>query len=298
MGLFDAAKAAVLGNRAYRTHVDANKLAGEGKPREAEAKYTEALRSMRRRTGWATSRPNITQGYALLLLREGHFDEAKALLEQMSKNKSLSKDDWFQLRVQYSICLWRMGELDKAMETMGRAAAYKMNGNVYSTFGMYWVDKARRDGDYEAALEFNNQALDYDDEDAATLDNLGQLYELMAERDAEKAGEYRAKALDFYKKAHAEKPRQITTLYYLAKMYHEDGNDAKARELLSIRDSLYISAICPVTREMIDALAAEIGDADAPSHPCPAFARDKPGLSSLHQGRICSIDHICLPWCT
>ena len=259
MGFFDTAKAAIIGNKAYRMHVDANKIAGEGKPAEAGAKYAEALRLYSESERLGNIAPNVTQGHALLLLREGRTEEAKALLEKMSKNKSLSKDDWFQLRVQYSICLWRLGELDKAMETMGRAAAYKMNGNVYSTFGMYWVDKARRDGDYEAALEFNNQALDYDDEDAATLDNLGQLYYDLAGREPERAAEHRARALDFFKKAHEAKPRQITTIYYLAKMYHEDGEDARARELLSVRDSLYITAICPVTREMLDALAKEVG---------------------------------------
>lgn len=261
MGIFDAAKAAVTGNKAYRTHMDANKLAGEGKPAEAGAKYQEALRLYAESDRLGNAAPNITQGHALLLLREGHFDEAKALLERMAKDKSLKKDDWFQLRLQYSICLWCMGELDRAMETIGRAAEYKMNGNIYSTLGMYWVDKARQTGDFEGALNFNNQALDYDDEDAATLDNLGQLYELMAEAegDGELAAKYRAQALDFYKKAHKEKPRQITTLYYLARMYHRDGDDERARKLLSVKDTLYFSAICPVTKDMMEALAKEIG---------------------------------------
>ena len=228
-----------MGNKAYRMQVDANKIAGEGKPAEAKAKYQEALRMYDEaaKLGWFA--PNINSAYALLLLREGRFDDAKALMQAMAKDKAMSKDDWFQLRIQYAICHWCAGELDEAMETMGRAAAYKMNGSVYSTMGMFWVDKARQTGDFDAALKFNLEALDYDDEDAATLDNLGQLYELMAERDAEKAGEYRAKALDFYKKAHAEKPRQITTLYYLARMFHQDGDDEKARKLLSVKDSLY-----------------------------------------------------------
>ena len=102
--------------------------------------------------------------------------------------------------------------------------------------------------------------MDYDDEDAATLDNMAQLHEVMAEaeRDGEKAAAYRVQALKYYKKAHAQKPRQITTIYYLARMLHQNGDDAGARKLLEMRDTLYISAICPVTREMIDALAAEV----------------------------------------
>jgi len=261
MGIFDTAKAAVSGNKAYRTHVSGNEAANAGKPEEARQKYREALRLYEESVRLGNVVTKTLDGYAVLLLREGEFDKSRDLIQRMSKMKTLSKDDWFQLRIQYSIYQWKMGELDKAIETIGRAADYKMNGTVYSTLGMYWVDKAKQTGDFQAALDFNLQALDYDDEDAATLDNLGQLYEAMsrAEGDGEKAAEYRAKAIDFYKKAHKQKPRQITTLYYLARLYHEDGDDARARKLLEIKDTLYFSAICPVTREDMEALAKQIG---------------------------------------
>ena len=261
MGLFDAAKGTIAGNRAYHTHVDANKLANEGKVAQAAEKYQTALRLYDEAVRLGTTAPNILQAYALLLMREGDFDKARQLMERMSRMKSLSDEDWFQLRVQYSVNLWVAGELDKAMETINRAATHSMNGTIYNTLGMYWVDKARQTGDFGPALEFNRQALEYDDEDPSTLDNLGQLYEAMAgaENDVEKASEYQAKAVKYYKKAHALKPRQITTLYYLARMLHEAGDDTGAKELLSVRDTLYYSALCPISREMMDDLAREVG---------------------------------------
>ena len=260
MGFFDAAKAAYNGNRAYHLHVDANKLAGEGKVAQAKEKYQAALKLYDEAVRQGNRAPNILQAYTLLLMREGEFEKARELMEDMSRQKGLSDGDWFQLRIQYSIYLWHAGQLDRAIETIGRAAAHKMNGSIYGTLGMYWVDKARQTGEFGPALEFNRQAMDYDDEDAATLDNMAQLHEAMAaaEQDGEKAAAYRAQALKYYRKAHAQKPRQITTIYYLARMLHQNGDDAGARKLLDARDTLYISAICPVTREMIDALAAEV----------------------------------------
>ena len=73
-----------------------------------------------------------------------------------------------------------------------------MNGSIYGTLGMYWVDKARQTGEFGPALEFNRQAMDYDDEDAATLDNMAQLHEAMAEaeKDKEKADKYMQKFMD------------------------------------------------------------------------------------------------------
>ena len=261
MGFLDGAKAVYSGNRAYHAHVDAGKLAGEGKVDQAREKYREALRYYEEAERQGTVAPNVLQGYALMLMREGDFEKAKAVMGKISKLKKLTDDDWFQLRVQYSICLWRMGELDRAMETIGRAAQYRMNGSVYSTLGMYWVDKARQTGDFAEALAFNEKAMDYDDEDAATLDNMGQLYEAMADADAagEKSAEYREKALEYYQKAHEQKPRQITTIYNLARLCHQNGDDARARELLSVRDTLYYSALCPISREMMDDLAREVG---------------------------------------
>lgn len=258
MGLFDTAKSAVIGNKAYRTHVDAGKLAGAGKVREAKEKYETALRLYDEAVRLGNVAPNILQAYAVLLMREGQFDRAKQIMVDMSRLK-LSDDDRFQLRLNYSVLQWRMGELDKAMETIGRAAQYKLNGAVYGTLGMFWVDKAKQTGDFEQALEFNKQALDYDDEDATTLDNVAQLYEAMSEApDAgDRAAEYRAKALEYYERAHRARPRQITTIYFLARMLHRKGDDVRARELLSVRESLYFSCLCPVTREMMDALAAE-----------------------------------------
>ena len=189
MGFFDAAKAAYNGNRAYHLHVDANKLAGEGKVAQAKEKYQAALKLYDEAVRQGNNAPNIVQAYTLLLMREGEFEKARALLEEMSRRKGLSDGEWAQLRLQYSICLWHAGELDRAIETINRAAAYRMNGAIYGTLGMYRVEKAKVDGDFQSALDFNLEALDYDDEDPSTLDNLGQLYE-HRRRDYPRALEY------------------------------------------------------------------------------------------------------------
>ena len=261
MGIFDSAKSAYNGNRAYHLHVDANKLASEGKVAQAKEKYQAALKLYDEAARQGNLAPNILQAYTLLLMREGAFEKARELMEDMSRRKGLSDADWVQLRLQYSIYLWHAGQLDRAIETMQRAAAKGMNGSIYSTLGMYRVDKARQTGDFGPALDFNREAMEYDDEDASTLDNMGQLYEAMADAEGPgaQADGYRAQAKTYYKKALEQKPRQITTIYYLARMLHREGDDTGARRLLSSKDTLYISAICPVTREMIDALAAEVG---------------------------------------
>lgn len=260
MGLFDGVKGTIAGGKAYRTHVAANKLMDQGKPAEARKKYAEALALYDETDRLGGADLAVQRAYGVLLMREGRFQDAHDLMVKVSKRKDLKDQDWFNLRVQFSLYLWKTGQLDQAIETINRAAAIQTNGMIYSTLGMYLVDKARQTGDFAEALAYNEQALDYDDEDGSVLDNLGQLYEAMAEAaEGAQAAEYRAKALEFFEKAHAVKPRQITTLYYLARMYHQNGDDNRARELLSNRDTLYISAVCPVQPDMMEALAREIG---------------------------------------
>ena len=264
MGLFDGAKAAVAGNKAVQTHVAANKLAESGKPVEAKARYQEALRLYEESVSLDIRVARVLESYAVLLMREGKFDRASEILDRVESKVKLKEDEEFQHMLSRSICQWRTGQLDAAIATIKRAGAKKMRGTVYTTLGVFLLDKAAQTGDFAEAQALNDKAMDYDDEDAATLDNVAQLDEMIADDaqakgEPEKAAEYRAKALKYYRAAHKIKPRQITTIYYLARMYHRAGEDDKAREVLSVKDTLYFTAICPVTREMMDALAAEVG---------------------------------------
>ena len=264
MGIFSGAKAQLDAQMATRTHIAGNKASSEGRPEEASEKYAQALRLYQRAMGDKGLKPAFYQGYAMLLMRLGDFDQAKKIMEDIHLMKKLTDDDWFDLRFNYSICLWKEGRLDDAIATLNRAAQIKKNAAVYTTMGMFEVDKAKLTGEFDAAEAANRQGLDYDDEDAGVLDNVAALYEARMEKaradgDEAAALEYRRKAKEYYAKAHAIKPRQITTTYALAKLCHEDGEDAKAREALEDADNLYFSALCPVTKAMMAALKRTVG---------------------------------------
>lgn len=264
MGLFNTAKAQLSGQKALRAHMAGNRLCDDAKAKEATEKYREALRFYEQALALPGQKPNVYRGYAILLLRMGELDKAHDVMQQMRGLRDMTDDDWFQLRINYSVYLWKTGDLDKAIETIGRAAKEKLNATVYTTMGIYLVDQARQTGDFTAVQEFNRQAMDYDDEDAGTLDNMGAMYEAMADHaraagDVDKAADCRAQALDYYKKAHDAKSRQITSTYALAQMLHENGDDAAAREVLEDAEDLFFSGVCPVRPEMMEKLRKEVG---------------------------------------
>ena len=264
MGFFDGMKNNKLGQKAYNAHVLATDLAKRGRVAEAKAKYDEACRLYDEAYVAGCRRTNIMMGYSVLLMRRGEFESARELMKEISAIGGMSEDTHFELRVNYSICLWRLGMLDEAIKTIVYAGKHAKNGSYYSSLGTFLVERAANTGeesDFEAARALLDEAMDYDDEDAPTLDNYGEYFRQLSLRasDAEQAAEFRAKSKDFFERAHAQKPSQITTLYMLAKYEQEDGNIERARELTDRAIMHWNSRICPISLEQLQALRAELG---------------------------------------
>ena len=110
---------------------------------------------------------------------------------------------------------------------------------VYQTLGYLYVEA----GDFEKAVAFNTEAYEYDDEDAITLDNLGQTYYRLG-NDKEKAKLYFEKALE-------AKPGQIDTLYFLAQYDIEAGDKEAARAKLEKALNGRFSPLNYATREKV-----------------------------------------------
>ena len=264
MGFFDDMKVNKLGQKAYNAHVQANDLNKRGRVAEAKAKFAEASKLYEEAYAAGCRRTNILMSYSVLLMRLGDFEKAREIMKQVSAIGGLDENTHFELRANYSICLWRLGILDEAIKTIRYAGKHAKNGSYYSSLGTFLVEQAARTGeesDFEEARALLDEAMEYDDEDAPTLDNYGEYYRQLSLRaqDAEQAAELRAKSKEYYENAHNQKPAQITTLYMLAKLEQEDGNLDRARELTDKAIVHWSSRVCPVSLEQLQALRAELG---------------------------------------
>ena len=131
MGFLDSFKKDALGMKAYRTHVSATQLRQQGKAMEAEAKFNEAIKLYDEAYAMGFRKPSAMLGYAILTMQRGNFERARELMLECSKDKTMSQPDRYTLRVNFSVCQWKMGQLDKAIETIRRAAAEKMSSTIY-----------------------------------------------------------------------------------------------------------------------------------------------------------------------
>lgn len=263
MGFFDGMKLNKLGQNAYNTHVQANDFQRRGRLADARVKYEEAYKLYGEAYEAGCRKTGILMSYSVLMMRRGEFERARELMKEISQIGGMDEDTHFELRVNYSICLWRMGILDKAIETIRYAGKHCKNSSYYSSLGTFLVELAGQTGDFEEAKVLLDEAMDYDDEDAATLDNYGEYYRLLGLKAAtdgnlEGAKQHRAASKDYYERAHKAKAGQITTLYALAKYEIEDGNKDRARALIDKAILHSGSRVCPVSIEELQQMKAQL----------------------------------------
>ena len=258
-------------NKAYREQKNGNSQA-------AMALYEECFND-------GLNDPRYVLAYAVLLIRDGQYQKAKDLLVKHQKAPGMSPEQRTNLIVDYAACCYRLGDLDKAVAKLEELNRKGPSGLIYQTLGYLYCeqydagkkaaflaretersqqtapdlavlqaeDEAEKtpltpEDKWEAgrqkALKYNQEAVDYDDEDSICLDNLGQTwYRVMS--DPEKAKEW-------FDKAHAVKPEQIDTLYFLSRYDLARGDRKAAAEKLETALEGRFSALNYCDREQIE----------------------------------------------
>ena len=224
MGMFDSLKArkALIAHR-------------KGDIAAARAAYEQLYNS-----GFINAEYMVSWSY--ILLREGgeaNFKKVKEILAKAQKDPAISEQRRGDLLVNFAVADFRLGNLDKAVELMERVHQKSPRGETYGALGYLYIEQS----DAEKALAFNQSALEYDDEDPVSLDNMGQIYyRLLNDKE---------KALEYFTKAHELKPGQIDTLWFLSRYDLENGKTEDAVEKLETALKGRFSPLNYVTREKV-----------------------------------------------
>jgi tetratricopeptide (TPR) repeat protein len=177
--------------------------------------------------------------YASLLTRLGEYEKSVEYLKKAEKAPGVTADQKRQIFVHYAAAQYKLGNIDRAIEILWEIHNKNHTGTIYQTLGYLLVEK----GDAEAALAFNLEAVDYDDEDAVLLDNLAQVYYRMLND--------KLKAREYFDKAHKIKESQVDTLYFLALYDIDEGKPNDAREKLETAQNGRKSPLNYATKERI-----------------------------------------------
>ena len=260
----------IKANKAYR-------LQQKGQREEARKLYEEAFAE-------GLNDPRYNLAYALMIIRDGEYQKAKEFLVKHQKAPGMTPSQRVTLLVDYAACCFRLGDVDKGINTLEQQFHKGETGLVYQTLGYLYVEKydqahkpdfeaikaereaaeAALQAEKEAAEEeaeeqtadapeesgepgeeaaapaltpeeewnagiekaeaFIRKSVEYDEEDAVSLDNMAEfLYRVKGDK---------AAAKEWFDKAIAIKENQIDTLYFLSRYDLETGNKEAALEKL------------------------------------------------------------------
>ena len=244
----------IKANKAYR-------LQQKGQNEEARKLYEEAFAE-------GMNDPRYNLAYALMIIREGEYQKAKEFLVKHQKAPGMTPSQRVTLLVDYAACCFRLGDVDKGINTLEQQFRKGETGLLYQTLGYLYVEKydAAKRPDFEEQTEAPGEPEETAvTEETAAAEDTEETEKTLSPREAWEEG--RKKAEDFirksveyddedpicldnmgqfiyrvledkagarkwFDKAYALKDSQIDTLYFLSRYDEEAGNRKAALEKL------------------------------------------------------------------
>ena len=250
MGLLTPIKA----NKAYR-------LQQKGQREEARKLYEEAYAE-------GLNDPRYNQAYALLMTRMGEYQKAKEFLVKHQKTPGMSQDQRVTMLVNYAACCFRLGNIDKGIDTLEQQFRKTETGLLYQTLGYLYIEKydaANKPAFDEVPVTEQASAEAAEETTAEGEENEAAEEKTLSPREAwdagvKKAEDFILKSLEYddedpisldnmgqfiyrvkgdkegakawFDKAIALKDKQIDTLYFLSRYDLEAGDREAAIEKL------------------------------------------------------------------
>ena len=243
----------------FLTQIKANKayrLQQKGQNEEARKLYEEAFAE-------GMNDPWYNLAYALMIIREGEYQKAKEFLVKHQKAPGMTPSQRVTLLVDYAACCFRLGDVDKGINTLEQQFRKGETGLLYQTLGYLYVEKydAAKRPDFEEQTEAPGEPEETAvTEETAAAEGTEETEKTLSPREAweegrEKAEDFirksveyddedpicldnmgqfiyrvledKAGAREWFDKAYALKDSQIDTLYFLSR-YDEEAGDRKA----------------------------------------------------------------------
>ena len=239
--------------------------------------------------GVLEARPMLA--YALILIREGKYEEAMALLLKAQKAPDLTPDRKTQLFVDYAACCAKTGQIDKGVKLLERQHERTAIGISYQTLGYLYVEQLAAGkpvadestvvmvpGPHEFSdpvpgegLTVEEKQAILDEQWAAKVEKARKLLEDSIEYDDEdpvcldnmaqflyRVMGDKAAAKEWFDKAHEEKPGQIDSLWFLSRYDLENGDKSAAIEKLETALEGRFSPLNYADKAMIEAEIARL----------------------------------------
>ncbi|KRE86539.1 hypothetical protein ASG89_11070 [Paenibacillus sp. Soil766] len=190
--------------------------------------------------------PKHQIGYGYLLMKTGDLAKAEQMFEEVLQSTNAA-DIRIQAKLNVATVYWLKNKRDEALSMLQELASEVKNTLVYGNYGYFQILQ----GDLEAALTYNLEAYDYNDNDLTIMDNLAQNYYMLGRLD---------EADEMYTKVIAKTPKHAESYYYYARTLQQLGRIKEAREQLETAQGKELALVTPLTKEDIALFASQLGD--------------------------------------
>lgn len=182
--------------------------------------------------------PAIAINYGYLILKSGNIDKAGEILEQARSQHAGGK---LSNNIDMSLALvrWKQDRLQEAIEMLEQVYAQIKTTTLYGSLGYLYIAS----GDLDRALEFNLEALDYNDSDPVILDNL--FITRILREDWDEAESIGARLMDM-------NPKFPEAYYHDALLRLHRGDKEGALEQLDEALSRNFTSVSTETRETVE----------------------------------------------
>lgn len=176
---------------------------------------------------------------AYLMLKKGDVEGSESLFKRTYERNDTTEEFRKIIKSNIALIKWKKGKLDEAIETLEELMANFKTTNIYGSLGYLYIAK----GDYEKALEFNLEALDYNNSNSIILDNLGETYFWMNKLE---------EAESTYKKLVALNPKFPEAYYHYGCVLEKLGKSEEAKQNFIKAATFKTNFLSTVSKEQID----------------------------------------------
>lgn len=211
------------------------------------SKGNEEMSQMALKKAYETAPDNVTiaNSYGYALLKRGNIEEADAIFTKIASSPSLKTQDKIDVELNRSIVLWKNGKQDESIAHAEQLHDNHKNTIIYGTLGYYYILQ----GDLERALEFNQEAYQYNENNNAIIDNLALTYYML--------GQYE-EAFPLFEKLVDRNPKFREAYYNAGQSYEQRGDWDKAYELYREAIQHKPALISHVTLKEIEAKVSQL----------------------------------------
>lgn len=190
--------------------------------------------------------------YAYYLLREGRIGKCEEVLNGMLVFRSLKDAERYQAKSNHAMLLMKTGRLYEAVEELEDIFPHYKNSTMYESLGYCYLVQ----GNLQKAREFNEEAYEYNSDDAIILDNMMQTY--AKQEEFEKAYELSQKLME-------KNPSFREAYYDTAIVEYQLGKTEDALTRLEHALTIPTSFLTTVGDDIIHALQERITSGQEPS---------------------------------